>query len=177
MSLMRWRCFLELGKTTKHPSRNACDCRSVWTTLTGNKSPKSTYLPATIWLIVFARIGKKPGPTTKGCWSSGPEGKLATKELSLNGTGTEVPAVIEVLNISECGVANVATKEGTVKLGLLWDDEGESIGCCSWKRPPEAKNVAVCWDKLGDWAGTPQEVDGDATQAELPSEAHTHCSR
>ena len=22
----------------------------------------------------------------------------------------------------------------------------------------EAKNVAVCWDKLGDWAGTPQEV-------------------
>lgn len=43
--------------------------------------------------------------------------------------------------------------------------------------PLEAKNVAVCWDKLGDWAGTPQEVDGDATQAELPSEAHTHCSR
>ena len=125
MSLMRWRCFLELGKTTKHPPRNACDCRSVWTMLTGNKSPKSTYLPATIWLIVFARIGKKPGPTTKGCWRSGPEGKLATKELSLNGTGREVPAVIEVLKIGECGVANVATKEGTVKLGLLWDAEGE----------------------------------------------------
>ena len=145
--------------------------------LTDNKSPKSTYFPATIWLIVFTRIGKKLGPTTKGCWSSSPEGKLATKELSLNGTGTEVPAVFEVLKISECGVANVVTKEGTVKLGLLWDAEGEGIGHCSWKRPPEAKNVAVCWDKLGDWSGTPPEVDGDATQAELPSEAHTHCSR
>lgn len=44
---------------------------------------------------------------------------MATKELSLNGTGTEVPAVIEVLKIGECGVANVATKEGTVKIGLL----------------------------------------------------------
>ena len=44
---------------------------------------------------------------------------MATKELSLNGTGREVPAVIEVLKIGECGVANVATKEGTVKLGLL----------------------------------------------------------
>lgn len=37
----------------------------------------------------------------------------------MNGTVTEVPAVIQVLKISECVVANVATKEGTIKLDLL----------------------------------------------------------
>ena len=86
--------------------------------LTDSKSPKSTYLPATIWLTVFAGIGEKPGPTTNGCWSSGPEGRFAANVLSLSGTGTEAPAVIDVLKIGERGVAKVATKDGTVKLGL-----------------------------------------------------------
>ena len=86
--------------------------------LTDSKSPKSTYLLATIWLTVFAGIGEKLGPTTNGCWSSGPDGRLAAKELSLSGTGTETPAVIEVLKVSECGVVKVATKDGTVKLGV-----------------------------------------------------------
>ena len=71
-----------------------------------------------MWLTVFPGIGEKPGPTTNGCWSSGPDGTLATKELLLSGTRTEVPAVIQVLKIGERGVAKVATKDGTVKLGL-----------------------------------------------------------
>ena len=49
------------------------------------------------------------------CWSRGPKGKLATKELSLNGTGTELPTLMEGLKSGEHGVANVATKDGTVK--------------------------------------------------------------
>ncbi|CAH3158787.1 unnamed protein product [Porites lobata] len=50
---------------------------------------------------------------------SSPEGKLATKELSLNSTGTEAPTMIEELKIGEHWVGNVATiKDGTVKLGL-----------------------------------------------------------
>ena len=61
---------------------------------------------------------KKRGPTTNGCWSSGPNCRLAAKELSLSGTGTEAPDVIEVLKIGERKVAKVATKDGTVKLGL-----------------------------------------------------------
>ena len=64
------------------------------------------------------RAGEKLGPTTNSCWSSGPDGRFAAKVLSLSGTGTEAPAVIEVLKISERGVAKVATKDGTVKLGL-----------------------------------------------------------
>ena len=77
--------------------------------LTDSKSPKSTYLQllATIWLTV-----------STGCWSSGRDGTLATKELSLSGTGTETPTVIEVLKIGERRVLKVATKDGTVKLGL-----------------------------------------------------------
>ena len=44
---------------------------------------------------------------------------MATKELSLNSTGTEAPTMIEVLKIGEHWVGNVATiKDGTVKLGL-----------------------------------------------------------
>ena len=70
---------------------------------------------ATIWLTVFAGIGEKPEPTTNGCWSSGPDGRFAAKVLSLSGTGTEAPAVIK---IGERGVAKVATKDGTEKLGL-----------------------------------------------------------
>ena len=130
---------------------------SVWTLLTDNRSHKSTYLPATIWLSVFAKIGEKLGPTMNGCWSSSPEGKLATKELSLNGTGTEAPTMIEALKIGEHRVGNVATiKDGTVKLSLPWVAEGKGISCCSWKAPPpphptpEAKKVSICWDKLGD---------------------------
>ena len=119
MSSVCQRCFLVLGRNTKRTSRNASDSGLVWTMLTDGKSPKSTYLPATIWLTVFAGIGEKPGPTTNGCWSSSPDGRLVTKELSLSGTGTEAPAVIEVLKISECGVVKVATKDGTVKLGVL----------------------------------------------------------
>ena len=90
------------------------------------------YLPATILLIIFAGIGEKLGPTTNGCWSSGPDGKFAAKVLSLNGTGTEAPAMIDVLKIGERGVAKVATKDGTVKLGLpgmvegLWLRKGAS---------------------------------------------------
>ena len=61
---------------------------------------------------------KKQGPTTNGCWSSGPDGRLAAKELSLSGTGTEAPAVIKVLKIGKRRIAKVATKDGTVKLGL-----------------------------------------------------------
>ena len=110
---------------------------SVWTLLTENRSHKSTYLPATIWPSVFAGMGEKLGPTMNSCWSSRPEGKLATKELSLNGTGTEAPTMIEVLKIGEHGVGNVATiKDGTVKLGLPWVAEGKGISCCSWKAPP-----------------------------------------
>ena len=129
---------------------------SVWTLLMDNRSHKSTYLPATIWLSVFARIGEKLGPTMNGCWSSSPEGKLATKEPSLNGTGTEAPTMIEVLKIGEHRVGNVATiKDGTVKWGLPSVTEGKGISCCSWKAPPchpipEAKNVSICWDKLGN---------------------------
>lgn len=99
---------------------------------------------------------KKLGPTMNGCWSSSPEGKLATKEPSLNGTGTEAPTMIEVLKIGEHRVGNVATiKDGTVKWGLPSVTEGKGISCCSWKAPPcrpipEAKNVSICWDKLGD---------------------------
>ena len=55
---------------------------------------------------------KKQGPTTNGCWSSGPDGRLAAKELSLSSTGTEAPAVIEVLKIGEHRVAKVAVKLG-----------------------------------------------------------------
>ena len=86
--------------------------------LTDSKSPKPTYLPATIWLTVFGGIGEKLGPTTNGCWSSSPDGRLATKELLLSRTGTEAPTVIKVLKIGERRVANVATKDGTVRLGL-----------------------------------------------------------
>ena len=126
--------------------------------LTDSKSPKSTYLPATIWLTVFAGIGKKLGPTTNGCWSSGPDGRFAAKVLSLSGTGTEAPAVIDVLKIGERGVAKVATKDGTVKLCPPCVAEGEDIACCSGKAPPEAKKVAVCCNKLGDGAERPQKL-------------------
>ena len=74
---------------------------------TESKSPKSMYLPAIIWLTVFAGIGEKPGPTTSGCWSRGPDGRFAAKMLSLSGTETEAPAVIDVLKISDYGVAKV----------------------------------------------------------------------
>ena len=97
--------------------------------LTESKFPKSTYLPATIWLTVFAGIGEKPGPTTNGCWSRGPDGRFAAKVLSLSGTETEAPAMIDVLKISECGVAKVATKDGTVKLGPPCMVEVEDIAC------------------------------------------------
>ena len=137
--------------------------------LTDSKSPKSTYLPATIWLTVFAGIGEKPGPTTNGCWSSGPDGRFAAKVLSLSGTGTEAPAVIDVLKIGERGVAKVATKDGTIKLGLPCVAEGEDIACCCGKAPPEAKKVAVCCDKLGDGAGTLPKAACGSTLSEFPS--------
>ena len=136
--------------------------------LTDSKSPKPTYLPATIWLTVFGGIGEKLGPTTNGCWSSSPDGRLATKELLLSRTGTEAPAVIKVLKIGERRVANVATKDGTVRLGLPWVAEGKDIACCSGKAPPEAKKVAVYWDKLGDGAGTPLEAACNSTLIEFP---------
>ena len=60
----------------------------------------------------------------------------------LSGTGTEAPAVIDVLKIGERGVAKVATKDGT-KLGLPCVAEGEDIACCCRKAPPEARKVAV----------------------------------
>ena len=66
----------------------------------------------------MSELVKKQGPTTNGCWSSSPDGRLAAKELSLSGTGTEAPAVIEVLKIGKRRIAKVATKDGTVKLGL-----------------------------------------------------------
>ena len=119
--------------------------------LTESKSPKSTYLPTTIWLTVFAGIGEKPGPTTNGCWRSGPDGKFAAKVLLLSGTGTEAPAVIDVLKICERGVAKVAIKDGTGKLGLPCVVEGGKV-------PPEAKKDAVCCDRLGGGAGTPPEA-------------------
>ena len=109
-------CFRALGRNTKRLSRNACDSGSVWTMLTVSKSPKSTYLPATMWLTVFTRIGEKPGPNTNDCWSSSPKSTLATKELSLSNTGTEAPA-----------------KNGTVKLAKPWGSEGKVITCCSRK--------------------------------------------
>ena len=136
--------------------------------LTDSKSPKSTYLPATIWVTVFAGIGEKLGPTTNGCWSSGPNGRLAAKELLLSGTGTEAPAVVDVLKIGQRGVAKVATKDGTVKLGLPCVAEGEDIACCSGKAPPEAKKVAVCCDKLDDGAVTPPEAACSSTLSEFP---------
>ena len=61
---------------------------------------------------------KKPGPTTNGFWRSGPDGMLATTEISLSVTETGAPAEIEVLKIGERRVAKVATTDGTVKLGL-----------------------------------------------------------
>ena len=136
--------------------------------LTDSKSPKSMYLPATIWLTVFAGIGEKPGPTTNGCWSSGPEGRFAANVLSLSGTGTEAPAVIDVLKIGERGVAKVATKDGTVKLGLPCVAEGEDIACCTGKAPPEARKVAVCCDKLGDGAGMPPKTACGSALATFP---------
>ena len=78
--------------------------------------------------------------------------------LLLSGTGTEVSAVIELLKIGERRVAKVASKDGTVKLGLPWVAEGKVIACCSGKAPPEAEKVAVCWDKLGNGVGTPQKL-------------------
>ena len=126
------------------------------------------FLPATIWLTVFAGTGEKPGPTTNSCWSSGPDGRFAAKVLSLSGTGTEAPAVIDVLKIGERGVAKVATKDGTEKLGLPCVAEGEDIACCSGKAPPEAKKVAICRDKLGDGAGTPPEAACSSTLSEFP---------
>lgn len=111
-------------------------------------------------------MGEKPGPTTNGCLSGGPNSKLATKELLLNGTGTEAPTVIEVLKIGECGVGKVAPKDGTMQLGLPWDADGKVIACEPGKAPPEARNVAVCWDKLGD-GGMPPEADGCASLAEF----------
>ena len=136
--------------------------------LTDSKSPKSTYLPATIWLTVFAGIGEKPGPTTNGCWSSGPDGRFAAKVLSLSGTRTEAPAVIDVLKIGERGVAKVATKDGAVKLGLPCVAEDDDIACCSGKASPEAKKVAVCCDKLDDGAVTPTEAACSSTLSEFP---------
>ena len=137
--------------------------------MTDSKSTKSTYLPATIWLTVFAGIGEKPGPATNGCWSTGPDGRFAAKVLSLSGTGTEAPAVIDVLKIGECGVAKVATKDGTIKLGLPCVAEGEDIACCYRKAPPEARKVAVCCEKLGDGAGTPPKAACGSTLSEFPS--------
>ena len=78
--------------------------------------------------------------------------------LLLSGTGTEAPAVIDVLKIGERGVAKVATKDGTVKLCPPCVAEGEDIACCSGKAPPEAKKVAVCCNKLGDGAERPQKL-------------------
>ena len=98
--------------------------------LTDSKSPKSTYLPATIWLTVFSKTGEKRGPTTNFCWSSGPDGRFAAKVLSLSGPSTEAPAVIDVLKIGERRVVKVATKHGTVKLGLPCVAEGEDIASC-----------------------------------------------
>ena len=76
--------------------------------------------------------------------------------------------MIEVLKIGERRVAKVATKDGTVKLGLPCVAEGEDIACCSGKAPPEAKKVAVCCDKLGDGAGTPPEAACSSTLTECP---------
>ena len=42
------------------------------------------------------------------------------------------------------------------------------MACCSGKAPPEAKKVAVCWDKLGDWAGTPLEAACGSMLTEFP---------
>ena len=89
--------------------------------------------------------------------------------LLLSGTGTEAPAVIDVLKIGERGVAKVATKGGTIKLGLPCVAEGEDIACGSGKAPPEARKVAVCCDKLGDGAGTPPKVACGSTLSEFPS--------
>ena len=61
----------------------------------------------------------------------------------------------------------MAIKDGTVKLGLPGVTEGEDIGCCSGKAPPEAKKVTVCCDKLGDEVGTPPEAAWSSTLPEL----------
>ena len=71
--------------------------------------------------------------------------------LLLSGTKTEGgPAAIDVLKIGKHWVAKVATKDGAVKLDLPCVVEGADIACCCGKVPPEAKKVAVYWDKLGD---------------------------
>ena len=88
--------------------------------------------------------------------------------LSLSGTWTEAPAVIDVLKIGGRGVAKVATKDGTVKLGLPCVAEGEDIARCSGKAPQEAKKVAVCCDKLDDGAVTPPEAACSSTLSEFP---------
>ena len=62
-----------------------------------------------------------------------------------------MPAVIDVVKIGERGVAKVAIKDGTVKLGLPCEVEGG-------KAPPEAKKDTVCCDRLGGGTGTPPEA-------------------
>ena len=47
-------------------------------------------------------------------------------------------------------------------------EECKEIPCCSGKAPPEAKKVAVCWDKLGDGAGTPPEAACGSTLTGFP---------
>ena len=68
--------------------------------------------------------------------------------LSLSGTVTEVPAVIDVLKIGEGRVAKVV-----VKLGLPCEVEGGKV-------PPGSKKDAVCCDRLGGGgsAGMPPEA-------------------
>ena len=78
--------------------------------------------------------------------------------LLLSGTGTEAPAVIDMLKIGKRRVVKVATQDGTVKLGLPCMVEGGDIACCSGKASPEARKVAVCWDRLRGGAGTPPEA-------------------
>ena len=100
--------------------------------------------------------------------SSGPNGRFAAKVLSLSGTGTEAPAAIDMLKIGAHRVAKLATKDGTVKFGLPCVAEGEDIACCSGKAPPEARKVAVCCDKLGDWGGMPPRTACGSTLSKFP---------
>jgi len=126
--------------------------------LTDDISPKSTYFPATVWLTVFTGNGGKLGQTTNDCWRGGPNGRFAAKVLSLSGTGTEAPAVIDMFKIGKHGVAKVATKDGAIKVGLLCEVAGEELAFRPGKVPPEAKKVVVLCEGLDCGVGTPPEA-------------------
>ena len=124
--------------------------------LADSKSLRSTNLPARICPTVLAGIGEKPGPTTKGWFSMGTDGRLDKEATFPNGTGHEpweVPVAGVVIELS--GALNVVTKEGTTKAGLPWDAVGAAEAKGDENPAPEANKAVARAPKSAAWEGTP----------------------